>query len=449
MVPPISKRWEQYCKNGHLVKSVISQSLLTPGPCPHCAAGDNLVTAQNMRVQETLKANRGFEDVGGVFYDGLTSMLSWLMMEMGHRAGRMELKGEEGAIGGKVRSGDLTFGGVTRSHVGFAQTRGEELVNLTLGIPGLMVPPVFTMLTHEDVDERAMSIRGPKIAGRAKTDEAGQWFGNMLEAAKIPAETGGGYQFCLFLDEFTDQYGVKHLIKHRGSPGTMPSRLIDPVDGPPFSEFNLGQFFTKLDAALQNRIVEVAAQFPGTPGVPEGIVEIGDPAIDRPATGQVTTVAAQALTGPPPSTVTEPGTPRPAVPQAPVQAPKKAAAKKAAPAAPPAAVPVPAPAAEPLAPSMPEAPAASASPAPPATATPAPTEVQAPSTPAAVPSAAAAQPATAPPSGQSTPGTPAPRPQAVAAPPPGRRPGSAPAPPAAAPRPPQAAPRPMAPPTTT
>ena len=55
-------------------------------------------------------------------------MLAWEMQELGQRAGRIDLKGEEAAIGGKVISGQLKFGGTTRSHVGFAQGRGEELV---------------------------------------------------------------------------------------------------------------------------------------------------------------------------------------------------------------------------------------------------------------------------------------------------------------------------------
>lgn len=473
MVPPVAKRWEQYCKNGHLVKSVLSQSLLTPGPCPQCTPGDNLVTAQNMTVKDVLKANRGFEDVGGVFYDGLSSMLSWIKLELGHRAGRLELKGEEGAIGGKVKSGDMSFGGVTRSHIGFTQDRGEELVNLTLGIQGLMVPPVFTMLTHEDVDDRALAIRGPKIAGRARTDEAPQWFGNMLETMKV--EIANQYTFALQLSEFTDEFGIKHLCKHRGAPGTMPDRLIDPVEGPPFSEFNLGKFFSMLDAALANRINEIAVQFPDTPGLPEGIVEIGDPVIDRPVApaGTVTVATAQQLPGPPPSTVSEPGTPGPAVPQAPPQAPRapqaaKPKTNKKPASTPPAAVPVaaPAPAAD-VAPPEPTAEAAPATPAPsapsPAAVPSAQPAVPAVSAPVAEPSAAPAPVAAAPPSpssppaaGQPAAGTPgataAPRPVAVAAPPPGRRP----APPAAAPRPPQAAPRPAssaagapAPPTTT
>lgn len=287
MVPPYTMQFAMSCPQGHLIKTVPSQAMLIPTMCPQCKRMVNKVDYP-MQVVRANVQNKGFEDVGGVFYDGLTSMLAWIMRDLGHRAGRMELKGEEGAIGGKVTSGDLKFGGSTRSHVGFAQARGEELVHLTLGIHGLMVPPVFTMLTHEDVDDRSLSIRGPKIAGRAKTDEAPQWFGNMLEAAKIPAPNSAGEQRVLYLSEFTDALNVRHLCKHRGAPGTMPNILSDPPEDPThpelaFTQFNLGVFFSMLNQALEQEIERGKQEIPDAPGLPEGMVEYGDNSVQLPA----------------------------------------------------------------------------------------------------------------------------------------------------------------------
>lgn len=343
MVPPMQLQFQMRCPSGHLVKSVISAGMLTPAPCPECKV---MVGKAEMKVSKSLVRNKGFEDVGGVFFDGLSSMLSWELMELGGRAGRMELRGEEAAIGGKVSSGEMKFGGTTRSHVGFVQTRGEELVHLTLGIPGLVVPPVFTMLTHEDVDERGLNIRGPKIAGRAKTDEAPQWFGNMLEAAKIPAETGNGTQRTLFLSEFTDANGVRHLLKHRGSPGTMPEKLQDDPDGETspdkaFVQFNLGFFFELLNAALEQKISQVMAEFPDAPGLPEGIVDIGGGV--APPAAPVVQPSLKVLGG---------GAPAPAAPLAP-----KALKKPAKVGVPPAVTPAP------LAPATPQASVADAVPA--------------------------------------------------------------------------------------
>lgn len=354
MVPPIVIRYEMRCPDGHLVRTVPSESLLLPGPCPTCK---KMVGKGDMRVNKTIARNKGFEDVGAVFYDGLSSMLAWEMRDMGHRAGRMELRGEESSIGGKVSSGDLKFGGTTRSHVGFVQARGEELVHVTLGIPNLVVPPVFTMLTHEDVDERSLSIIGPKISGRAKTDEAPQWFGNMLETAKVPAIQGSGEQRILYLSEFTDGRNVRHLCKHRGSPGTMPPYLIDPPEDPEhpelaFTGFNLGLFFELLDAALDKRIDQVRAEFPDAPGVPEGIVEVGDASIQpalapaiaaAPAAGA--TEGAPAAQGAP---AADQSTAPPVVPPGAAPSPRAPRGRKPQPAAPPAQPAQPAQPATPL-----------------------------------------------------------------------------------------------------
>lgn len=433
MVPPVMVRFSMHCTQGHLLKSVPNEGMLTPTMCPTCK---RIINKQEMLVQKTVQPTPGFEQVGGVFYDGLTSMLSWEMRELGQRAGRLELKGEEAAIGGKVISGDLRFGGTTRSHVGFAQTRGEELVHLTLGIPNLVVPPVFTMLTHEDVDERSLSILGPKIAGRAKTDEAPQWFGNMLEAAKIPAQTGTGEQRVLYLSEFTDGRGVRHLCKHRGAPGTMPPMLLDPPDTDEhpegaFTQFNLGVFFTMLDLALDQGIAKAREEFPDAPGVVDGWQEIGGEVITQPPAPVPVQAGPPTLGGANPGTATPTPPPQPvaaaapAAPTAPQVAvkPRAAAARKPAaakaPTAPPAVAPAPA-APEPVS-------QAAEAPAPVAEApTPAPTP--APAAPAA-PQAQAARPGIASPAGS--------RPVPRAATPVARQaPAAAPRPPAAAPKPP-------------
>lgn len=475
MVPPFALKFAMSCPKGHLVKVVPSQHLLVPALCPECKS---MVTKTDMRVEKTLVQNKGFEDVGGVFYDGLTSMLAWIMRDLGHRAGRMELKGEEGAIGGKVASGDMKFGGSTRSHVGFAQARGEELVHLTLGIHGLMVPPVFTMLTHEDVDERSLSIRGPKIAGRAKTDEAPQWFGNMIEAAKVPAQGSAGEQRVLYLNEFTDTLGIKHLCKHRGAPGTMPAQLMDPPEDPAhpelcFTQFNLGLFFSMLNVALEQEIERGKVEVPDAPGLPDGMVEYGEMSVEVPGQA-VATVAAgpQTLTAPPQASVPVAGVVAPAPT---VRVPKPRA--KPGPAAPPATAPVAPPIVEMPSPALPavegqgaanavvETPVSATVAAPePMSAPPAPVEPAAPPVAVAAPPVAATPtPAPAAPGplvpAAGVPAQAAPRP--AAAPPPGRRPApaapgtppgamvsgpAAPRPVTAAPRPPAAAPRP---PTTT
>lgn len=372
LVPPITERYEMYCPQGHLVKVVPFQALLTPQMCPTCRIH---TTKENMRVTKTAGQTKGFEDVGAVMFDGLSSMLSWMLSDMGQRAGRLELKGEEGAIGGKVISGDLKLGGNTRSHVGFAQSRAEELVLNSLAIPNLVVPPVWTALTMEATDEGGLSIRGPKLAGRARTDEGPSWFGNCLETAVVKTDKDER-QFRLYLSEYTDDAGVRHLCKHRASPGTMPPYLEDPPIGKDeattaFTGFNLGVFFQLLDKAREQTVEDLAQKYPNAPGVADGWVEVGESATSTPhvAEGPAAGASASAELGSasaPPTPLPGQQTAQPATAASAASTPPQAAQRpQTAPRAPVAAKPVqsrpappqakPAPAAATSAPTAPAA----------------------------------------------------------------------------------------------
>lgn len=317
MIPPITEQYSMACPQGHLVKAVPFQSLLTATMCPTCRV---MVDRSNMQVTKTAAVTKGFEPVGAVAFDGLTSMLSWMMSDMGQRAGRLELKGEEGAIGGKITSGEMKLGGSSRSHYGFAQSRSEELVLNSLGIPNLVVPPVFTALTMETMDEGELSVRGPLLIGKAKTAEAGAWFGDCLEAMVLKTDKDERiYRLCL--SEFVDSGGVRHLVKNRASPGTMPSFLEDPplVAGheaaTAFSNFNLGVFFSLRDKARVATEITMNAKYPDAPGLPEGLVQVGEGSAEA-AGGKLPPAAGGPAPKPGPVTVGPPavGKPRTAPP---------------------------------------------------------------------------------------------------------------------------------------
>jgi hypothetical protein len=302
--------------------------------CPTCKTH---TTKENMRVTKASHRTKGFEKIGAVMYDGLTSMTSWALQDMGQRAGRLELKGEEGAIGGKVKSGDMNWGGVTRSHIGFAQARDEEWVLNSLSIPYLVVPPTFTVLTLETTDEGGLSVRGPKLAGRAKTDEAGAWVGNCLESVVVKTEKDER-QYRLYLSEFVDAAGVRHLVKNRAAPGCLPPYLEDPPLAlgneaeTAFTSFNLGLFFQLLDAGLQQTLATVEAKYPNAPGLSGDAVEFGEPvvtALAPAAIGSGTSPAAPPAAGQP---VARPPAAKPAVakPKSPPAATQPPAAVDAA-----------------------------------------------------------------------------------------------------------------------
>lgn len=367
LIAPMTEAYAMHCPNDHLIKTVPYQSLLTPQMCPVCKTH---TTKANMKVAKTTVRTPGFEHVGAVMYDGITSMLSWMLQDMSQRAGRMELKGEEGSIGGKIISGDLKLGASTRSHVGFAQSRSEELALNALSIPGLVVPPIFTALTLETVDDGGLSVRGPKLAGRAKTDEAPAWFGNCLETAVVKDDKDQRI-FRLYCNEFVDAAGVRHLVKHRGAPGSLPDYLEDPPlkqgqeRATAFSGFNLGNFFELSAQGLTATLADFDARFPDAPGVPEGLVTVGSGAAPQ---DSITTGAVAAVTHTVAAIVTAPAlvppkaaAPKPRIPAAKIAPSAAVVAARTEALTAPAQPVVPTPEVRPLQPAEPEAaPAASA-----------------------------------------------------------------------------------------
>jgi hypothetical protein len=268
--------------------------------CPTCKQH---VSQTNMQVEKQQQRTKGFESIGAVAYDDLTSMLQWQMDDMASRHAKKEIQGEETALGGRIQSGDMILGGNNRAHYGFVQSRASEMVHNSLSIPRLSLPPVWTMLMLETVDEGGLPVKGPKLAGKAKTDEAGAWFGNMLEVGVVRDEESGKDVRRLSLNEFIDDGGYRHLIKHRGSP-RMPPYLQDAPDAP-WSQVHLGVFFTLLAQDIQRDMEEQAARMTETPGVPEGEVEYGEANVVTPGPVAATAPATQAV----PTPTIKPGTP--------------------------------------------------------------------------------------------------------------------------------------------
>ncbi len=214
----------------------------------------------------------------------------------------------------------------------------------SLSIPNLVVPPLWTALTMEATDEGGLSIRGPKLAGRARTDEGPSWFGNCLETAVVKTEKDER-QFRLYLSEYTDETGVRHLCKHRAAPGTMPPWLEDPpIAGneaeTAFTGFNLGVFVQLLDKARESTMATLDRKYPDAPGVAEGWVEVGEGASAATPTAAPTPSAPVGGVTGSPTPAPPVGPAAPPAPKAPPAKPGVAVKTKPAPAK-PAAKPVP------------------------------------------------------------------------------------------------------------
>jgi len=330
MVPPVTTKYAITCPQGHPIASVPAASLIVNSFCATCK---QMIPRDQLRVREDVQRTRGFEAVGGVLFDGLTSMCNVVMEHMDHARGSGQIGGEKAAFGGVVQSGSIKLGGNNRADVGFGQSRAQQFVNNALSIPHLVEGPIFTALTMEATDEGGLSIVGAKLPGRAATDEASSWFGNVAEMGKTTDDTGKSH-FTLFLRPFTDAQGRRHLLKTSASPAGLPAMLVDPAEDAmqAFAIANLGNVFRLLDddlrrALLTNDVIDA-------PGTPSGIMEYGEA-----ATIEVAPPTASA-SGIAPLTPTAAPIAAPAVTNGATRMPPKARPKPAAPAivpAPPAA----------------------------------------------------------------------------------------------------------------
>lgn len=274
LVPPITTTYAVRCQHGHLIKVVPAIGLVSgTAYCPGCTAPIN---PASVVVAEQSTRTKGFEDVGGVAFDGLTSMANVVMEHMDHARGAGQIGGEKAAFGGVVQSGIIKLGGNNRADVGFGQSRAQQFVGNSLSIPFLVEGPVFTALSMEATDEGGLSIVGAKLPGRAATDEASSWFGNVGESGKILDE-GGKSHFALFLRPFTDGQGRRHLLKTSssplGTPTAIPAVLVDPPEGEgdPGSVANLGKVFRMLDEDLRAALAEpVTGDLPAAPPLEYG-----------------------------------------------------------------------------------------------------------------------------------------------------------------------------------
>lgn len=273
LVPPVTTSYKVSCDKGHPLSIVPSASLIVPMFCTPC---HDLIQLPQLRVVETAVRTKGFEAVGGVGFDGLTSFTDGVLDHMDLSRGQGDIGGEKPAFGGVVKSGEMKFGGNNRADVGFGQSRGHQFVNNSLSIPYLVEGPVWTALAFEASDEGGLPIVGPKLPGRAATDEASAWFGNVAETGKSDDPSGNSC-FTLWLRPFTDPQNRRHLLKTSASPTGVPDLLRDPPkeSGQPYTVVNLGNVFKMLDEDLRRSLLE---ELPGAPGTPSGIVEYGDAA---------------------------------------------------------------------------------------------------------------------------------------------------------------------------
>jgi hypothetical protein len=274
LIPPTITEYTIACPRGHVVQQILKRRNISPQtvcPAPGCGM---VVNQTNWTVSERTLRSPGFSKVGLYCFESLSSWSSWIMGDMADRSGRDELGGEKGAIN-KIVSGELVIGSNNRAHYGFAQLRAEQWVINSAKIPGAVLPPIWTALELRASDEGGLPVYGPKIAGKAKTDEVPSWFGNCLNSTKEKDERSQDvHRLWLVTHSNVHEGNIPHLAKHRSDPALMPNYLEDPINPTtgrrePFTGFSLNVFFRLLDKALAQSVRRDGAKYPNAPALQE------------------------------------------------------------------------------------------------------------------------------------------------------------------------------------
>lgn len=277
LVPPVQTYFVLHCPAGHEVHRAIASTLLQPQQCKQCNP-PIMVTLQNGKVTMDTKVSPGFERVGGIAIDGLSSSGRWIMDSLATRRAAMELHGEKDNIG-RIVSGDMAFGGNNRADYGFSQSMSEKWLLASSAIPlALRIPPIWTGLESRiDESGKAAPYYAPDIPGSARSGAVSSWVGDYLGVQKVIAESGKP-EYRLYLTDFYDSENVVHPYNVRASTKLPPYLVcrceICGGDGP--NEFDLGVFFEMREEARQKssaRYQNIFDGAPETPKAPEPTVE--------------------------------------------------------------------------------------------------------------------------------------------------------------------------------
>src|SRR6185436_7299460 len=109
------------------------------------------VTAQTWgRVHERTIRAGAIKHVGLYAYDSGSALADWAMEDMSDRAAKTDPGAQTSnnldKTGARILSGRYSFGANTQPHYGFAQNAVRRWIKNTRGIPGQVMPPIWTFL---------------------------------------------------------------------------------------------------------------------------------------------------------------------------------------------------------------------------------------------------------------------------------------------------------------
>ena len=124
LVPPVTTQYLVRARRPASRSAKLpARHLVGPTYCTPCKT---LHSVAELTVTEDVHRTHGFELVGGVAFDGLTSMCNVVMEHMDHARGQGQIGGEKSAFGGVVTSGSIKLGGNNRADVGFGAERAAS-----------------------------------------------------------------------------------------------------------------------------------------------------------------------------------------------------------------------------------------------------------------------------------------------------------------------------------
>lgn len=211
----------------------------------------------SIKTERVREITPGFEEVGGVAFDGLTSMSAYSMEELNTRAGNNELGGVQGNMK-PINSGGIQFGVAGMGGIGFVQNRVRSWASAMATIPNLVRQPLVTALKARG-DEKGMPIYGPQVEGKAVTHAIPSWFGNCLGLEAVPTRDHDGnpsVEYRIYLQPYAlgDDPTV-NKCKNRGNDPSLPTYISDPPGASLenkqlYSVWGMQTIYRLLDAAV-------------------------------------------------------------------------------------------------------------------------------------------------------------------------------------------------------
>lgn len=138
----------------------------------------------------------GLKDVGGVFFEGLTSWCDLMMRVNTTDLVNVQVPRSEAEKFNKIKSGDFERRFASQTDYGSIQDDIAAFVRDSGMLPVKKV--VWTALEQKGEDDQKKPVYGPDLIGRKATGRCGPWFGNfihmdfMLTSNQVKAPAGEG-----------------------------------------------------------------------------------------------------------------------------------------------------------------------------------------------------------------------------------------------------------------